>query len=584
MSENTTSTNADRASEVAKQVSSLFLLQLGSCAYSALTIASTQDSALILNTATTNLPVVQTPVPMAYFYSAVALLLPCVFLYFQFTLQSLWEEISEIPLLAQDGSSRAELGRAWLIAPFIDDQDSNSALKSFRKYLTAICIWATVPITNASVWWRYLSRHDFFGSVLQGICLVASCWTAITFYLIGRNTLSFEKLRRLTGPQKGWLALLTPIALCLVISASYYGFRFRHADLRNANLSNANLAGLDLRNAEMSGANLSAVNFDRADLRGAKIDRNTSVSPKWRRVFCLFRTDPFAETDPECAKLVVLAWADLSGVKMSGLDLRGVSFVGADLRHADLSGTLMNGSDLRLADLSDALLPDSPVPVLSDGALGLDARWRNDRKTAPLRVALQNRMSKACITEPLPPKDYSRLITSRCDIQHLPALPWLMKNLGNGFFSFTGALSKDSSCLDSSAYGDGAPVQMWSCATENDTQSWHLQPMTPAFVQIAEAGGSLCINGSTRGSALAAPFLRKCDEHDHEQQWHIALPQVPDAVQIGLIALSIDKQRQRDAARAAREYSVAPGQEREGYGSSSGRDRHRYGWEDRYMH
>ena len=137
MADNTKSTNVDRASELAKQVSSLLLLQLGSCAYSALTIASTQDSALIVNTATTNLPIVQTPVPMAYFYSAVALLLPCVFLYLQYTLQSLWEEVSEIPVLAPDGLSRLETGRAWLVAPFHDDQKSASALKILRKYLTA---------------------------------------------------------------------------------------------------------------------------------------------------------------------------------------------------------------------------------------------------------------------------------------------------------------------------------------------------------------------------------------------------------------------------------------------------------------
>ena len=77
----------------------------------------------------------------------------------------------------------------------------------------------------------------------------------------------------------------------------------RNADLRNADLSCANLRNADLRNADLSGADLSCANLRNADLRGANL-RNADLRN-----------------------------ADLRCANLSDADLRC-----ADLRNADLCG------------------------------------------------------------------------------------------------------------------------------------------------------------------------------------------------------------------------------------------------------
>ena len=55
--------------------------------------------------------------------------------------------------------------------------------------------------------------------------------------------------------------------------ADLSGANLRDADLRGANLSCANLRGADLRGANLSGANLSCANLSNANLSGASMDQ-----------------------------------------------------------------------------------------------------------------------------------------------------------------------------------------------------------------------------------------------------------------------------------------------------------------------
>jgi uncharacterized protein YjbI with pentapeptide repeats len=73
------------------------------------------------------------------------------------------------------------------------------------------------------------------------------------------------------------------------------------ANLRDADLSNANLGGADLRDADLSGANLSGANLGGANLRDAD-----------------------------------LRYANSSHADLSNADLDGANLGGADLRDADL--------------------------------------------------------------------------------------------------------------------------------------------------------------------------------------------------------------------------------------------------------
>ena len=100
----------------------------------------------------------------------------------------------------------------------------------------------------------------------------------------------------------------------------------RNADLRNADLSCANLRNADLRNADLSGADLRCANLRNADLR--------------------------------CANL---RDADLSGADLRGANLFGANLRDADLRNADLSNANLFGANLRGANLSNANLREASI-------------------------------------------------------------------------------------------------------------------------------------------------------------------------------------------------------------------------------
>jgi hypothetical protein len=90
-------------------------------------------------------------------------------------------------------------------------------------------------------------------------------------------------------------------------------------DLSDANLRGANLSDADLINADLSGANLSDADLRGADLRGANLIN-----------------------------------ADLSGANLSGANLINADLINADLSNADLLNANLSDADLRGANLRGA--------------------------------------------------------------------------------------------------------------------------------------------------------------------------------------------------------------------------------------
>ncbi len=98
------------------------------------------------------------------------------------------------------------------------------------------------------------------------------------------------------------------------------------ADLRETNLSGADLRGTDLRQADLRETNLSGADLQGTDLRYAS----------------LLRAD-LNSTD--------LRYASLLRADLSSSDLRYASLLGASLRCADLRGANLNSSALQCANL-----------------------------------------------------------------------------------------------------------------------------------------------------------------------------------------------------------------------------------------
>ncbi|ELO3630989.1 pentapeptide repeat-containing protein [Salmonella enterica] len=112
------------------------------------------------------------------------------------------------------------------------------------------------------------------------------------------------------------------------------------ADLRGANLCDANLRGANLCDADLRGANLCDANLRGANLRGADL------------------------------RGADLRGADLRGANLCDADLRGANLCDANLRGANLRGADLRGADLRGADLCDANLRGANLPDLTFVILG----------------------------------------------------------------------------------------------------------------------------------------------------------------------------------------------------------------------
>jgi hypothetical protein len=128
----------------------------------------------------------------------------------------------------------------------------------------------------------------------------------------------------------------------------------KRADLRGANLREA-----DLREANLRWANLSEADLSEADLREANL--------RW------------ADLSGADLSEANLRWADMSGANLSeaylsGADLREANLRWANLSEADLSGADLRGADLREANLCGANLSRANL-CCSLGSIFSDCCW-----------------------------------------------------------------------------------------------------------------------------------------------------------------------------------------------------------------
>jgi len=148
--------------------------------------------------------------------------------------------------------------------------------------------------------------------------------------------------------------------------ADLTGVDLSHKNLPGANLSGANLSGVDLRwtdltGADLSGANLTGAHLTWTDLTGADL------------------------TD-----------ANLSGAKLGLADIRGANLTGADLRGANLENANLTG-----ANLTDANLDGASVNGADLHGVRFHGQSTNDEATAAIVAVktIQHRPREAHIDQ-----------------------------------------------------------------------------------------------------------------------------------------------------------------------------------------
>jgi len=191
------------------------------------------------------------------------------------------------------------------------------------------------------------------------------------------------------------------------------------ADLRGANLCDADLRRIDLRGADLSGANLRDADLRRIDLRDANL----------------------CDAD--------LSGADLFGANLSGADLSGADLSGADLFGANLYGADLSGADLFGANLYGAIgynpYRTDPLLLLKD-QIGKIRAYKLVKADglAPFNGGITYEKGKSYEV-----KDASTDENEQCAKGiNLATLPWCMKEWQKGYRILIAEFTaKDIACI-----------------------------------------------------------------------------------------------------------------------------------------
>ncbi len=382
--------NVNNISESARK---LFLVVLGACLYSWLTIATTTDLNLITNRASSPLPIIQTSIPIVGFYWVAPLLLLCVYFYFHFYLQKLWEELGSLPAIFPDGRPLHTKIDPWLLNDLVRAHlprlNINRPFLSYLQlWISVLLAWWVVPITMFLFWGRYLPRHERTGTTFHVALLVISLTAALCLYRLAVATLRgtdrkpFRWKGMLTS-RRGYQTAAFAVAVGVMFGMVSWGARWGvpsndpilgiplllHRDDVQS-LSDADIGTLDHRER---GREQARAQFPRyltwvprlmalvgyspfADLRGAELSQK---KPGWSKTdkgldSVVGAQLKRANLQYALASGAFLAGADMSGAKLHGADLGGAVLYGSDLRAIDLFAASLEGADLSAANLGGA--------------------------------------------------------------------------------------------------------------------------------------------------------------------------------------------------------------------------------------
>jgi uncharacterized protein YjbI with pentapeptide repeats/nucleoside phosphorylase len=386
----------DVAKGVSANAQNLFVAMLAACLYSWLTIATTSDVNLIVNRATSPLPIIGTSIPIVGFYFVAPLLLVGVYFYFHLYLQKLWDEMGSLPAIFPDGRPLQAKADPWLLSDLVRSHVSRLKwdrpfLSYFQEWISIVLAWWLVPFTLILFWGRYLRRHDVVITMLH--CLLAAiCITsAIFLYRLAGATLRGDPRRPFVWSAamrrpRAWrpliVALMSGTVLVWVSFSAIDGVRLGvagrdwwpaaeassirshfsrtwiptamekvgytpFADLRGANLTAKPAVPIEKGSVEKQTVDKSDVEKD--DVDEDDIDKSDAATGDLANVGA--KKD---EAMPDSAPGLQLSGVDLRFADMRGSNLQGTILTDARLEWADLLKANLNGAELAGAHMDHA--------------------------------------------------------------------------------------------------------------------------------------------------------------------------------------------------------------------------------------
>ena len=350
--------------EKSQNAKRILLSLLLACIYVFLTVATTTDARLVTNSTSSQLPIINSEIPIVGFYWAAPLILVSVYLYFLLYLQRLWESLAKLPAVFPDGTPLDEKVYPWLpnslvSSHFVLLRERRPVLSGLQSLISIALVYWIVPLTLVFVWGRYLTRQEWAGTGVHIALLVMAVVNAVMFRRLAGETLEGKERERFEW-SKAFTGNRTRLAVSLVVvigglfwMLSYgvfhgvkeeawvrwarerVGFNpfadfqgeenLEPFDFRGAVLNYANFYKAPLTDADLTGAYLQHATLEHADLQGAVLK----------------------ETD--------LRWAKMGGSDLQDAILWEAKLQFANLVFTNLTGAELEGAILKCADLRDAV-------------------------------------------------------------------------------------------------------------------------------------------------------------------------------------------------------------------------------------
>jgi uncharacterized protein YjbI with pentapeptide repeats len=370
---------------ISSEARKIFIGLLAACVYSWLVIGTTKDDALIANTASSPLPIINTPIPIAGFYVIGGTLLAAVYGYFHFYLQRLWRTLATLPAIFPDGTPLDDRTDPWLLtnlvrADFKHLRRTPPPLAGMENLLTILLAWWLVPLTLLALWVGYLPAHYWRGTSLLVALIGVTAMFGRHSYRLARATLrgeapaataegagghavsgrAWHEFRQIR-PDRLTVGVIAVLIVCS-LSAFLDNPRASYTWLAEA----LNVVGVQAGPLGLA-EGLNAVRIRTyADVR----EVNFAVRPAgwdgkdWtevKRIDLRGRDLAFAD-----APGTFLPNAELRGARLTNADLGAAQLQGANLREAqlqaaDLEEAQLQGANLREAQLQDANLEEAQL-------------------------------------------------------------------------------------------------------------------------------------------------------------------------------------------------------------------------------
>lgn len=333
--------------ELSRNARTTFLAMLVGCVYCWLTIATTTDVRLLTNSASSPLPIIQTEIPIAWFYWAAPLLILSVYFYLHLYLHRLWHGLATLPAVFQDGKQLHDKAYPWLLnglvrAHFPILRRRRDQFSYIQNAVSVLLAWWVVPVTLLLFWIRHLPRQDWVGTSVQIGCIFVATGFGALSYALARRTLRFRPtaFRKTTAWRDGrTFAASGHFAVAVILAAISWGAINGTREL--------GAAGLSVRWDWAEPRSWVPYGFDKFGYDVFANLRDATLSSKPANSWQLDDDDLLASVTGAKLQGASLRYADLTDAFLARADLRGARLDGAYLRGANLEDADLNGADLR---------------------------------------------------------------------------------------------------------------------------------------------------------------------------------------------------------------------------------------------